>query len=108
MVIKLGSVLVKQSKEPVAAQGTLSFPDLVALFERMKVEDGRMVFDSLRPMGDEFWNLIDGKRSVAQIASEICLQFEFELDPKHFLPFAEGVVRKELASLGTSAGGDAV
>ena len=43
MVIKLGSVLVKQSKEPVAAQGTLSFPDLVALFERMKVEDGRMV-----------------------------------------------------------------
>jgi hypothetical protein len=108
MVVTLGSVLTKQVLEPVAAQGTLSYPDLVALFERMKAQDGRIIFDSLRPIGDEFWNLINGRRSVAQIADEICLQFGFELDPEHFLPMAEGLVRKELAGLKTLGGGGAV
>ncbi len=99
MDVTLISVLTKQVQEPVAAQGTLSFPDLVVLYERMNVHDGRVVFDSLRPIGDEFWNLINGSRSVAQIADELCLQFGFELDPEHFLPLAVGLVREKLASI---------
>lgn len=99
MDVNLQSVLRQLVTEPVAAQSTLDYPDLVALTERMRAQDPKIIFDSLRPMGDEFWNLIDGKRTVAQIAEEVCLQFGFELDPSLFLPMAEGLVRDRLADV---------
>lgn len=99
MAVTLQSVLKQQVREPVAAQGTLDYPTLVALMDRMHAQDPRIVFDSIRPMGDEFWNLIDGNRTLGQIAEEVCLQFGFELDPALFLPIAEGLVRERLATL---------
>jgi hypothetical protein len=73
----------------------MAYPELVALVARMRAQDGRIIFDSLRPMGDEIWNMIDGERTVAEIADAVCLEFGFELEPELFLPLVEGLVASD-------------
>jgi hypothetical protein len=92
MTATLQSVLSRAHDGPGSAVAGTAYPDLVALAERMKTEDGRIIFDSLRPMGDEFWNMIDGERSVEAIAEAVCLEFGFDLSPDLFLPLVDGLV----------------
>jgi hypothetical protein len=80
----------------------LEHPELVRVANAMAAEDPRIIFDSLRPLGDEFWNLIDGQRTVREIAELLCLQFGFELSPQHFAPLAEGMATKGLVALDES------
>jgi hypothetical protein len=88
----LQSILRRTHEGPGTAVAGTPYPELVALAERMQAEDGRIIFDSLRPMGDEFWNMIDGERSVEAIAEAVCLEFGFDLSPRLFLPLVEGMV----------------
>ena len=99
MTATLASVPRKLHDAPETFLSGTSYPDLVRIIEAMQAEDPRIVFDSLRPMGDEFWNLIDGRRSVRDIADALCLQFGFELRPDHFVPLAAGMAEKGLIHL---------
>ena len=99
MTASLQSVLRRTHEGPGTAVAGTSYPELVALAERMRAEDGRIIFDSLRPMGDEFWNMIDGERSVEQIAEAVCLEFGFDLPPNLFLPLVDGIVASGAAAI---------
>jgi hypothetical protein len=50
-------------------------------------------------MNDEVWNMIDGERSVKDIAEAVCLEFGFQLDAELFVPLFDGLVRQELIGL---------
>ncbi len=65
----------------------------------MLAQDDRLEFDALRSLGDEFWNSIDGRQSVREIAEGLCLQFGFELDPELFLPLINGLVKAGMITL---------
>ncbi|MCY4355146.1 MAG: hypothetical protein OXC09_10260 [Truepera sp.] len=65
-----------------------------AIYRSMVAQDPSFIFDSLRPIGDEFWNLINGERTFAQIADALSFQFDFELDQELFLPLAAGLLRE--------------
>jgi hypothetical protein len=85
--------LRKTTEGPGTATAGTGYLDLVRLAERMAAQDPRVIFDSLRPIGDEFWNMVDGQRSVGDIAEAVCFEFGFDFDPALLLPLAEGVVR---------------
>jgi hypothetical protein len=99
MTTTLQSVLRRAHDGPGTAVAGTAYPDLVALVERMQAEDRRIIFDSLRPMGDEFWNMIDGERSVEAIADAVCLEFGFDLSPELFLPLVNGMVASGAAEM---------
>ena len=92
-------VLRKLAEGPYAATVGASYPELVGIAGHMAEQDSRIIFDSLRPMGDEFWNLVDGRRTIAEIAEAVCFQFGFELDAEHFLPLVDGMVRSGIAEI---------
>ena len=99
MSASLTTVLKKNHDGPGTAVAGTTYPDLVALVARMQDEDSRIVFDSLRPMGDEFWNMIDGEKTVEEIAEGVCLEFGFELNPELFLPLVDGMVRNDAVTV---------
>ncbi|MGH2614303.1 MAG: hypothetical protein ACRDJC_03610, partial [Thermomicrobiales bacterium] len=68
---------------------------LVALDVQKKAQDPRIIFDSLRPLGDELWNMIDGERTVGEITEAACLEFGFTLDPDLFGPLFDGLIASE-------------
>ena len=105
MSASLTTVLQRNHEGPGSAVTGTTYPDLVALVDRMRAEDDRIIFDSLRPLGDEFWNMIDGTKPVGDIAEAVCLQFGFELRPELFLPLVDGLVESGAASV--IAGGTA-
>ena len=78
----------------------ISYPETVALVETMAAQDARIIFDTMRPLGDEFWNLIDGRRSISDIAESLCIQFDLELDLELFLPIAEGLIKTDFITTG--------
>ena len=69
MVASLQTVVRKRHEGPGSALTGTSYPDLVGLVEHMRKRDPRVIFDSLRPMGDEIWNMIDGERTVEETRS---------------------------------------
>ena len=77
----------------------ISYPETVRLVEAMAAQDARVIFDTMRPVGDEFWNLMDGRRRIADIAESLCIQFDLELDPELFLPIAEGLIKADFITL---------
>jgi hypothetical protein len=95
----LTTVVKKNHDGPGTAVAGTTYPELVALVDRMQAEDDRIVFDSLRPMGDEFWNMIDGEKTVGDIADAVCLEFGFELRPELFLPLVDRMVQREAVSV---------
>lgn len=99
MTMSLQSVLKRTHDGPGTIVAGTPYPELVALVERMRADDRRIIFDSLRPMGDEFWNMIDGERSVASIAEAVCLEFGFELSPELFLPLVNAMVASGAAKI---------
>jgi hypothetical protein len=94
----LEAVLHRRSKAPASALDGISYPELSELFAEMLAQDDRLMFDALRSIGDEFWNSIDGRRSLREIAEALCLQFGFELDPELFLPLANGLANAGMIS----------
>ena len=78
---------------PGTALSGSSHPELVALVERMQAQDPTVIFDTLRPICDELWNLIDGERTVGQIAEALVLQFDVDVDPETLVPLFEGLAR---------------
>lgn len=92
MAPSLQSVVRRRHEGPGTALAGTTYPQLIALVEQMRAQDPRIIFDSLRPMGDEFWNMIDGERTVAEIAEAICLEFGFDLQPELFLPLVDAMV----------------
>ena len=60
--------------------------------EEMIARDPRMRYDSLRIMGDEIWNLTDGRRSVNDVTDAIAAEFNFDVEPRHILVLFEGLV----------------
>lgn len=99
MPVELTQIPRKLKETPPPNAGGLSFPALLHLYETMVVQDTRVVFDSTRPLADEFWNLIDGERTVAEIGKLLALQFNFTLEPATFLPFADEMVKAGLITL---------
>lgn len=99
MSAQLNQIPYKRKETPPPNAGGLTFPALIHLYETMVAQDTRIVFDSTRPMADEFWNLIDGQRSLAEIGELIALQFGFTLTPDTFLPFADQMVSVGLIEL---------
>ena len=84
------TVLAKRHEGPGTIATGTAYPEVVAIMERMARQDPKVIFDSLRPIGEEFWNMIDERRTVAEIAEAVCLEFGFDLDPELFIPFVEG------------------
>jgi hypothetical protein len=95
----LQSVLTKRHEGPGSVVTGTPYPELVALVERLRARDHRVIFDSLRPVGEEFWNMIDGKRTVGEIAAAVCFEFGFDLDPALFLPLVDRLIESEAAGL---------
>jgi hypothetical protein len=91
----LETIVRRRHEGPGSALAGTTYPELVTLVERMKIQDPRIIFDSLRPMGDEFWNMVDGERTVAEIAEAVCLEFGFDLQPELFLPLVDRMVASE-------------
>jgi hypothetical protein len=91
----LQTVVRKRHDGPGSALTGTSYPELVVLVEQMRAQDPRIIFDSLRPMGDEIWNMIDGERTVAAIVEGTCLEFGFDLPPELFLPLIDGLIGSE-------------
>ena len=76
----------------------MSYPETVALFERMKEQDQRVVYHTIRPMGDEVWNIVDGVKTIREIASACVVEFGVMVDDELLLPIFEGLHDKELIS----------
>jgi hypothetical protein len=95
VTVSLETVVQRRHEGPGSALAGMAYPELVVLADAMKAQDGRILFDSLRPMGDEIWNMIDGERTVAEIAEAVCLEFDFDLAPELFVPLVEGLVATE-------------
>ena len=92
MATTLHTVVRRRHEGPGTALDGTTYPQLVDLAARMKAQDPRIIFDSLRPMGDEYWNMIDGQRTAGEIAEAVCLEFGFDLQPELFLPLVEGMI----------------
>jgi hypothetical protein len=88
----LETIVRRRHDGPGSALAGTAYPDLVVLVEHMQAQDPHLIFDSLRPMGDELWNMIDGRRTVAEIADAVCLQFGFDLSPDLFLPLFDNLL----------------
>lgn len=95
----LQSILRRRDEGPGTALTGTSYPDLVALVERMQAQDPKVIFDSLRPIGDEFWNMIDGRRTIGEIAESVCSEFGFDFDPALLAPLADGLTRSGATTL---------
>jgi hypothetical protein len=91
--------LERQAAGPGTAVAGLNYPELVALVDRLTAQDPHVIFDSLRPIGDEFWNMIDGQRTVGEIIEAVCSEFGFAFDPALLLPLADGLVRSGATTL---------
>ena len=71
-----------------------SYETRLRMAEEMNARDPRMRYDSLRIMGDEIWNLTDGRRSVNDVTDAIAAEFNFDVEPRHILELFEGLVRE--------------
>ena len=100
MTVSISSVPRRLHEGSRSALESTSYPHLVEIAEKMAQQDARIVFDSLRPMGDELWNFIDGNRTVRDVAEAVCLEFDFDLDPALFIPLMEGMVRAGIIEIG--------
>ena len=69
------------------------------MWQEMEARDPKMRYDSLRIIGDEIWNFVDGKRSVNEIAEAIGSEFDFDLESRHVLRLFEGLVNEGYVAL---------
>jgi hypothetical protein len=77
----------------------MTYPEAVSLFKKMKEQDSRVVFYTIRPLGDEVWNMVDGKKTIGEIATACTIEFGINVDEVLFLPIFEGLWRNKLISI---------
>ena len=94
----LDTVLHRLATGAQTALSGFTLAEQAGLAQAMAGQDKRIIFDSLRPMGDEFWNMVDGRRTVAEIAEAVSLEFGFRIGAELFVPFAEGLIKAGLAA----------
>jgi len=99
MCFDLSAIPRKLKAMPPPSAAGLSYPQLLSVYRAMAAQDARIVFDSTRPLADEFWNLIDGQRTLQEIAQRCCLQFGFRLEPALFVPFAKQLMKLNLIAV---------
>lgn len=63
----------------------MTYADHLRIAEAMRKKDPQINFNSLRLIGDELWNFIDGKRPIKVIAEMVQFEFDFEIDITHFI-----------------------
>ena len=73
--------------------------ELYDMWQEMEGRDPKMRYDSLRIIGDEIWNFVDGKRSVNDIAAAIGAEFDFDIESRHVLKLFEGLVAEGFVAL---------
>ena len=73
--------------------------DLYDMWQEMEGRDPKMRYDSLRIIGDEIWNFVDGKRSVNDIAAAIGAEFDFDIESRHVLKLFQGLVKEGFVAL---------
>lgn len=83
----------RTTDEPLSALGSLEYPELLALFGAMVRQDPTVVFDTLRPLADEVWNLVDGRRDVGTILDALCFEFDLAMEPDTLMPLIDGLAR---------------
>jgi hypothetical protein len=91
MSVSMNAVPVRTSTGARSALSGMSYPQLVSLSEQMKEQDSRVIFDSLRPIGDELWNFVNDQRTVGEICESVCMEFDFRFDPALLVPLLEGM-----------------
>jgi hypothetical protein len=62
----------------------------------MKAYDSNVNFYSIRPLGNEFANWIDGKRSVEEIATAVSCEYSIKIKPEHVLKYLQHMKDKGL------------
>ena len=65
----------------------------------MNKEDPKIIYDTMRPVGDEFWNLINNNKTIQVIAEELCFQFDLLIKSEFFLKIAEGLYKADYIDL---------
>lgn len=102
-VFNAGLVIPKRLvlRDPPGLAGT-SYWDLYDMAEEMESRDPKMRYDSLRIIGDEIWNFVDGQRNVNQIAGAIGAEFDFDLESRHVLKLFQGLEKSGFISLQSS------
>ena len=73
----------------------LDFIEKKKLITEMQKDEPKIIYDTMRPVGDEFWNHIDGIKTLKTIAENICFQFDLILNHEHFLKIAEGLYKSK-------------
>ena len=100
MVASLNAIPRKRIEDmPPPALAGISYPECARVAEAMAARDARVIFDTMRPVGDEFWNLIDGRRTIADIAEALCMQFDVDVDAELFIPIAELLILADFITL---------
>jgi len=77
----------------------LSYDEMKGLVDRMVADDPQSNWESLRIVGDEFWNLTDGKRTIGDIARVLSEQFAMNISPDAVAIVARGLVKAGKISL---------
>ena len=77
----------------------MSFTAKKNLIIKMQEYDPSVIYDTLRPFGDEFWNMIDGNHSLRIIFVNLCFEFDIKVPPEILIEIAEGLYRNELINL---------
>lgn len=95
--IKMDMVPYKNQQRSTPGLG-MSYPESVELFKKIQTQDQRVVFYTIRPMGDETWNMVDGKKTVGEIANACMMEFGIMINPELFLPIFEGFEKNGLIS----------
>ena len=92
-----GNVIPKRliERDPPGLAGT-GYWDLYRMTEEMKERDPKMIYDSIRVIGDEIWNWADGERSVNDIAARIGAEFDFDLESRRFIRLYQKYILKRL------------
>jgi hypothetical protein len=99
METRLEAIPIKVQPGFTPGIGVVPYPVQAELAQRMRAQDSTFLFYALRVMNDEVWNLIDGQRSIGDIAEAVCMEFEFELEPDLFLPLVDALVDRGIVRL---------
>jgi hypothetical protein len=98
----LDSVPVKVRPGFTPGIGVVPYAEQARTAAQMQAQDPQFLFYALRVMNDELWNFIDGKRTCAEIAEAVCMEFELDLAPALFMPLIGVLVDEGLVTLNST------
>ena len=77
----------------------MSYTAKKSLITKMQKYDPSVIYDTLRPFGDEFWNMIDGTHPLRIIFVNLCFEFDIKVPPEVLIEIAEGLYRSDFINL---------